>query len=356
MYWIRWFFKELWWYLTYEHYGRRRLRPATWGLLFTLPLLAAFYLLALGLGQQAALPGERPAPTLPPLTKTAIFAAVTATAQAPTRTPVPRCPEDPRLWQLVPLQGTLRDPKTGQPIRLPKPPQRIEPSCVYEGLARDLAHTLVPNPDVPAPSVEDKVLSVPWFWAPGMEAPQIQAKPRRTQEWGAYYDAQGKRIDELYLPYTAVATKDPDFPVLVYVFVDIPEAAWLKGRQGRGGVLGPLPNRRRGGDPRHPGNGLRFEGPALGWCCLPGPAAAPHRPRRAGGFGGGPGEAVRIAPLAAFGTAGPRGSPGSLPRHGQPCDHSAGWNHDYQPRGVCGGKEVIGCDGSPSPCFSLPSS
>jgi hypothetical protein len=65
-----------------------------------------------------------------------------------------------------------------------------------------------------------------------MEVPQIQAKPRRTQEWGAYYDAQGKRIDELYLPYTAVATKDPDFPVLVYVFVDIPEAAWLKGRQG----------------------------------------------------------------------------------------------------------------------------
>ena len=230
MYWIRWFFKELWWYLTYEHYGRRRLRPATWGLLFTLPLLAAFYLLALWLGQRAALPGERPAPTLPPLTKTAIFAAVTATAQAPTRTPAPRCPEDPRLWQLVPLQGTLRDPKTGQPIQLPKPPQRIEPSCVYEGLARDLAHTLVPNPDIPAPSVEDKVLSVPWFWAPGMEVPQIQVKPRRTQDWGAAYDAQGKRIDELYLPYTAVATKDPDFPVLVYVYVDIPEAAWVKGR------------------------------------------------------------------------------------------------------------------------------
>ncbi|WP_200808205.1 hypothetical protein, partial [Thermoflexus hugenholtzii] len=74
MYWIRWFFKELWWYLTYEHYGKRRLRPATWALLFTLPLLAAFYLLALGLGQRSALPGERPAPTLPPLTKTAIFA------------------------------------------------------------------------------------------------------------------------------------------------------------------------------------------------------------------------------------------------------------------------------------------
>ena len=29
MSWIRWFFKELWWYLTYEHYGKRRLRPAT---------------------------------------------------------------------------------------------------------------------------------------------------------------------------------------------------------------------------------------------------------------------------------------------------------------------------------------
>jgi hypothetical protein len=229
--WIRWFFKELWWYLTYEHYGRRRLRPATWGLLFTLPLLAAFYLLALGLGQQAALPGERPAPTLPPLTKTAIFAAVTATAQAPTRTPAPRCPEDPRLWQLVPLQGTLRDPKTGQPIRLPKPPQRIEPACVYEGLARDLAHTLVPNPDVPAPSVEDKVLSVPWFWAPGMEVPTIRLAPERTSAFEIGYDAQGKRIDHLYLPYTAIATGDPDFPVLVYVYDDIPQSAWVRSRR-----------------------------------------------------------------------------------------------------------------------------
>jgi hypothetical protein len=233
MYWIRWFFKELWWYLTYEHYGRRRLRPATWGLLFTLPLLAAFYLLALGLGQRSALPGERPAPTLPPLTKTAIFAAVTATAQAPTRTPAPRCPEDPRLWQLVPLQGTLRDPKTGKPIQLPKPPQRIEPACVYEGLARDLAHTLVPNPDVPAPSVEDKVLSVPWFWAPGMEAPQIQAKPVKRENFDVYYDAKGKRIDHLYLPYTAVATGDPDFPILVYVYSDGPLAWGVARQEGR---------------------------------------------------------------------------------------------------------------------------
>ncbi|SNB60168.1 hypothetical protein [Thermoflexus hugenholtzii] len=231
MSWIRWFFKELWWYLTYEHYGKRRLRPATWGLLLTLPLLAAFYLLALGLGQRSALPGERPAPTLPPLTKTAVFAAVTATAQAPTRTPAPLCPEDPRLWKLVPIEAGLRDPQTGQPIRLPKPPQRIEPPCVYEGLARDLAHTLVPNPDVPAPSVEGKVLSVPWFWAPGMEVPQVQVESMKPEDFTAYYDAQGKRIDDLYLAYTAVATGDPDFPVLVYIYSDQLQLAWGVSRQ-----------------------------------------------------------------------------------------------------------------------------
>ena len=226
MYWIRWFFKELWWYLTYEHYGKRRLRPATWGLLLTLPLLAAFYLLALGLGQRSALPGERPAPTLPPLTKTAIFAAVTATAQAPTRTPAPLCPEDPRLWQLVPIEAGLRDPQTGQPIRLPKPPQRIEPPCVYEGLARDLAHTLVPNPNAPAPSVEGKVLSVPWFWAPGMEVPQAQVEPSQMEEFTTRYDAQGKQIDSFFFPYMAIATGDPDFPILVYVYQDSPGMAW----------------------------------------------------------------------------------------------------------------------------------
>ncbi|WP_448592640.1 hypothetical protein [Thermoflexus hugenholtzii] len=231
MYWIRWFFKELWWYLTYEHYGKRRLRPATWALLLALGILGAFYLLALWLGHQSALPGERPAPTLPPLTKTAIFAAVTATAQAPTPTPAPLCPEDPRLWKLVPIESGMRDPKTGQPIPLPKPPQRIEPACVYEGLARDLAHIRVPNPDVPTPSVEGKVLSVPWFWAPGMDVPQIQVKAVRAKDFVAFYDTRGSRIDELYLPYTAIATGDPDFPVLVYVHRDIPRVAWGVSRQ-----------------------------------------------------------------------------------------------------------------------------
>jgi hypothetical protein len=224
--WIRWFLKELWWYLTYEHYGRRRLRPATWALLVTLPVLAAFYLLALGLGRRAALPGERPAPTLPPPTQTAIFAAVTATAQVPTPTRPPLCPEDPRLWRLVSLEGVLRDPQTGRPMPLPKPPQRIEPVCVYEGLARDLARTLVPNPDAPVPSVEGRVLSVPWFWAPGMDVPQAQVKPGSMEEFTTRYDAQGKRIDSLFLPHTAIATGDPDFPILVYVYLDAPQMAW----------------------------------------------------------------------------------------------------------------------------------
>jgi hypothetical protein len=229
MNWIRWFFKELWWYLTYEHYGRRRLRPATWALLFTLPVLAAFYLLALGLGHRAALPGEQPAPTLPPPTQTAIFAAVTATAQAPTPTRPPLCPEDPRLWRLVSLEGVLRDPQTGRPMPLPKPPQRIEPACVYEGLARDLARTLVPNPDAPVPSVEGRVLSVPWFWAPGMEVPNIQVKTRKNLEFASRYDGQGGQIDSFYLPYTAITTGDPDLPVLVYVYADTPGAAWVMG-------------------------------------------------------------------------------------------------------------------------------
>ncbi|WP_200808206.1 hypothetical protein, partial [Thermoflexus hugenholtzii] len=234
-------------------------------LLLVLPLLAAFYLLALGLGQRSALPGERPAPTLPPLTKTAIFAAVTATAQAPTRTPAPLCPEDPRLWQLVPIEAGLRDPQTGQPIRLPKPPQRIEPPCVYEGLARDLAHTLVPNPNAPAPSVEGKVLSVPWFWAPGMEVPTIRLVPERRDVFEIGYDAQGKRIDHLYLPYTAIAIGDPDFPVLVYVYEDIPQQAWTAHRREGGEEELWVRIQLRGGEVRRSVAGVVYDAKARRW-------------------------------------------------------------------------------------------
>jgi len=142
--------------------------------------------------------------------------------ETPTPSPaspsVSACPEDPQVWALVEIPSPLRDPRTGEPILLPKPPQRIEPACVYEGLARDLARSLVPNPDFPAPAVRGKTLSVPWFWAPGMEAPTIRVEVETVGSFEASYDAGGRRIEDLFLPYTAVATGDPDYPVLVYVY------------------------------------------------------------------------------------------------------------------------------------------
>ncbi|GBD09129.1 hypothetical protein HRbin22_01376 [Candidatus Thermoflexus japonica] len=220
--------KEIYEYLTYDYYGKRRWRPAAYGLLLTLAV-AAGMLLAGGIFALQAPRGARPAPTLPPPTATAVFATVTAAAVRPTATPAPQCPEDPILWKLVEVRPFL-DPKTGKSVQLPKPPQRIDPPCVYEALARDFAHTLVPNPDIPAPSAE-KTLSVPWFWAPGTEIPQIQLKSGQVREFSAPYDARGRRIDRLFLSYTAVATGDPDFPVLVYIYEDAPQAAWLIGRQ-----------------------------------------------------------------------------------------------------------------------------
>jgi hypothetical protein len=170
----------------------------------------------------------------PPASPTATATQAVLKIETPTATPAPAsasvCPEDPRMWQLVPLQAGLRDPKTGKPIQLPKPPQRIDPPCVYEGLARDLARSLVPNPDFPEPSVEDKALSVPWFWAPGMEAPTIRVEVGTDYFFEASYDAGGRRIEELFLPYTAVATGDPDYPVLVYVYLDYPGVAWILSR------------------------------------------------------------------------------------------------------------------------------
>jgi len=59
-----------------------------------------------------------------------------------------------------------------------------------------------------------------------MEVPQVRVSPERTMEFGARYDASGKPIDPFYLPYTAVAVGDPDFPVLVYVYQDSLAMAW----------------------------------------------------------------------------------------------------------------------------------
>jgi len=231
--------KAIWEYLTYERYGRRVLRPGARIALVAAAAALALILLGAAWSWQTARTGARPAPTLPPPTATAVFAAVTATARAPTPTPAPACPEDPRAWALVPLQAGLRDPKTGKPIQLPKPPQRIDPPCVYEGLARDLARSLAPNPDLPTPAARGKTLSVPWFWAPGIEVPTIQViVDQGVGYFEADYDAGGRRIEELFLPYTAVATGDPDYPVLVYVYRDLPGVAWALGR--RVGSEGPF--------------------------------------------------------------------------------------------------------------------
>ena len=191
-------------------------------------------------------PSETARPTStppPPASPTATATQAVLKIETPTPTPAPAsasvCPEDPRVWQLVPLQAGLRDPKTGKPIQLPKPPQRIDPPCVYEGLARDLARSLAPNPDLPTPAARGKTLSVPWFWAPGIEVPTIQViVDQGVGYFEADYDAGGRRIEELFLPYTAVATGDPDYPVLVYVYRDLPGVAWALGR--RVGSEGPF--------------------------------------------------------------------------------------------------------------------
>jgi len=191
-------------------------------------------------------PSETARPTStppPPASPTATATQAVLKIETPTATPAPAsasvCPEDPRAWQLVPLQAGLRDPKTGKPIQLPKPPQRIDPPCVYEGLARDLARSLAPNPDLPTPAARGKTLSVPWFWAPGIEVPTIQViVDQGVGYFEADYDAGGRRIEELFLPYTAVATGDPDYPVLVYVYRDLPGVAWALGR--RVGSEGPF--------------------------------------------------------------------------------------------------------------------
>ncbi|GBD07777.1 hypothetical protein HRbin22_00003 [Candidatus Thermoflexus japonica] len=218
--------KEIYEYLTYEHYGKRRWRPAAYGLLLTLAV-AAGMLLAGGIFALQAPRGARPAPTLPPPTATAVFATATATAVRPTATPAPQCPEDPILWKLVEVRPFL-DPKTQKPVQLPKPIYRIDPPCVYQGLWRDLATALFADyTRADVPPLVDKLVEVPWYWDPG---------PEITREiigiylsWADYlfYDREGRKIDEILTIYTALPTGDPDYPVLVYLYRDSPGAAYI---------------------------------------------------------------------------------------------------------------------------------
>jgi hypothetical protein len=64
-----------------------------------------------------------------------------------------------------------------------------------------------------------------------MEVPTIRViVDQGVGYFEADYNAGGRRIEDLFLPYTAVATGDPDYPVLVYVYRDFPGAAWALGR------------------------------------------------------------------------------------------------------------------------------
>jgi len=131
-----------------------------------------------------------------------------------------------------PPPGGCGTRRPASPSSCPSRRSGSSPPCVYEGLARDLARSLVPNPDFPAPAVRGKTLSVPWFWAPGMEVPTIRViVDQGVGYFEADYDAGGRRIEDLFLPYTAVATGDPDYPVLVYVYRDLPGVVWALGRR-----------------------------------------------------------------------------------------------------------------------------
>jgi hypothetical protein len=65
-----------------------------------------------------------------------------------------------------------------------------------------------------------------------MEVPTIRViVDQGVGYFEAAYDAGGRRIEELFLPYTAVATGDSDYPVLVYVYRDLPGVVWALGRR-----------------------------------------------------------------------------------------------------------------------------
>jgi hypothetical protein len=63
-----------------------------------------------------------------------------------------------------------------------------------------------------------------------MEVPTIRVEVGTDYFFEASYDAGGRRIENLFLPYTAVATGDPDYPVLAYMYQDSPGIAWVLSR------------------------------------------------------------------------------------------------------------------------------
>ncbi|MCS7352178.1 MAG: hypothetical protein RMM10_11785 [Anaerolineae bacterium] len=226
--------KEFYEYLTYDYYGRRRWRPAAYGLLAAVAVILGMMLAAGIFALQAPPAAPQPVPTFAPPTATAIAARIaTATASAPpTPTPAPLCPDDPRLWQLVEMRPFL-DPQTEQPVQMLKPTYRIEPPCVYQGLWRDVAHYLFMS-DPPTPTVKKWVRDVPWYWSPEPDFVYRDFFAYRPTAQSYYYDREGWRIDEVITPFTAVWTGDPDYPVLVYLYRDFADAAygihWKDGR------------------------------------------------------------------------------------------------------------------------------
>ncbi|HXF70625.1 MAG TPA: hypothetical protein VNK89_12560 [Thermoflexus sp.] len=217
--------REVWEYLTYDVYGRRRPRPVVYGLLAAVGLILLFVVGGWGLGRGAPAAAPQSMPTLPPPTKTAI--AATATARVPpTPTAAPVCPTDPVLWKLEEVSPGW-DPQTGKPIRLPKPLYRIEPPCVYEGFWRDVAGDLFLT-RTDAPSVK-KWVEAPWYWNPGLEIIKRPFSPRpgKRDVVSLLYDREGRRVDDVLTAYTALPTGDPDFPLVLYLYQDAPGAAYL---------------------------------------------------------------------------------------------------------------------------------
>ncbi|MFN3928122.1 MAG: hypothetical protein ACK4OK_00600 [Thermoflexus sp.] len=240
--------REVWEYLTYDVYGKRRPRPVVYGLLAAVGLIVFFLVGGWWLGRGAPPAEPQPMPTLPPPTKTAI--AATATARVPpTPTAAPACPTDPVLWKFEEVFVGW-DPQTAQPIRLPKPLYRIHPPCVYEGLWRDVAGKLfLTRSD--APSVE-KWVEAPWYWNPGLEIIQRPFSPAPVSGMAStVYDREGRRIDEVLTAYTALSTGDPDFPVVFYLYRDFPGAAYFaewEGGRDAGRITKIWPVRLSGGN------------------------------------------------------------------------------------------------------------
>jgi hypothetical protein len=70
-------------------------------------------------------------------------------------------------------------------------------------------------------------IAVPWFELPGDQIVERIFHP--VGDGGvklAFYDSQGKRIDEAWHVYNARPTGNPDFPVVLYADLDVPQPAW----------------------------------------------------------------------------------------------------------------------------------